>query len=78
MNTGFAERFERDGLGMTFESIDRPLEAYTRNLARAGFLIQELREPRPSSATLADVPRLAKARMQPYFLHMGRTLQPRE
>lgn len=74
----FTERFERDGLGMTFESIDRPLEAYTRKLARAGFLIQELREPRPSSATLADEPRLAKARRRPYFLHMRCTLQPRE
>ncbi len=66
----FAERFERDGLSMTFESIDRPLEAYTRTLARAGFLIEELREPRPSSATLDDEPRLTKARKRPYFLHM--------
>jgi ubiquinone/menaquinone biosynthesis C-methylase UbiE len=72
----FAERFERDGLAMTFESIDRPLETYTRTLARAGFVIQELREPRPSSATLADEPRLAKARRRPYFLHMRCILQP--
>ena len=31
----FADEFERDGLRMTLESIDRPLEAYSRALARA-------------------------------------------
>ena len=66
----FAEELERDGLSMTFESIDRPLEAYTRALARAGFLIEQLREPRPSAAALASAPRLAKAAGRPYFLHM--------
>lgn len=34
----FAEEFERDGLSMTLESIDRPFEAYSRALAGAGFL----------------------------------------
>ena len=66
----FADEFERDGLRMTFESIDRPLEAYSRTLARAGFVIEELREPRPTVATLASEPRLAKAAKRPYFLHM--------
>ena len=66
----FADEFERDGLRMTFESIDRPLEAYSGALARAGFLIEDLREPRPTAAVLAAEPRLAKAAKRPYFPHM--------
>ena len=66
----FADEFERDGLRMTFESVHRPLEAYSRALARADFLIADLREPRPTMATLASEPRLAKAAKRPYFLHM--------
>lgn len=66
----FANKFERDGVSMTFEGIDRPLEAYTRALTRAGFRIEELREPRPTAAALASAPKLAKAADRPYFLHM--------
>ena len=66
----FAEDFERNGIRMTFEGIDRPLEAYTRALARAGFLIEELREPTPTPAALVAAPQLAKASKRPYFLHM--------
>ena len=73
----FAEELECDGLSMTFEGIDRPLEIYTRALARAGFVIEELREPRPSEAALAQAPRLAKARKRPYFLQMRCVLQSR-
>jgi SAM-dependent methyltransferase len=71
----FAEEFERDGLSMTFESVDRPLEGYTRALAHAGFVIDGLREPRPPAAVLAEEPRLAKAAKRPYFLHMRCVLQ---
>jgi len=66
----FADDLEHDGVAMTFESIDRPLEAYTRALSRAGFLIEELREPQPTAAALAAAPRLAKAAKRPYFLHL--------
>lgn len=66
----FAEDFERDGLRMTFEGIDRPLESYPCALADAGFLIEELREPRPTATALASAPRLRRAAKQPYFLHM--------
>jgi SAM-dependent methyltransferase len=66
----FADDFERDGLRMTFEGIDRPLEAYPCALTRAGFLIEELREPRPTAAVLASSPKLAEAAKRPYFLHM--------
>ena len=71
----FAESFERDGLSMTFESIDRPLEAYTRALADVGFIIEQLREPRPGEAALDQEPRLAKAAKRPYFLHIRCALQ---
>ena len=71
----FAEEFERDGLRMTFESVDRPLEAYTRALSDAGFLIEQLREPRPTEALLEQEPRLAKSAKRPYFLHMRCALQ---
>lgn len=66
----FADELERDGLAMTFEGIDRPLEAYTRALSRAGFLIEELREPRPSSQDVAAAPTLAQAASRPFFLHL--------
>ncbi|MDQ3870433.1 MAG: methyltransferase domain-containing protein [Chloroflexota bacterium] len=66
----FADEVELDGLRMTFESIDRPLEAYPRALAAEGFVIEELREPRPTAAALASAPQLAKAAKRPYFLHM--------
>jgi SAM-dependent methyltransferase len=66
----FAEEVERAGLRMTFESIDRPLEAYTRALAAVGFVIEQVREPRPTAATVASSPQLAKAAKRPYFLHM--------
>ena len=66
----FADDFERDALRMTFEGIDRPLEAYPAALARAGFLIEELREPRPAPADVGSAPQLAKATKRPYFLHM--------
>lgn len=66
----FADDFERGGLVMTFEGIDRPLEAYTRALSHAGLLIEELREPKPTQAAVAAAPQLAKATRRPYFLHM--------
>ena len=35
----------RNGLEMTFQGIDRPLESYARALAASGFVIESLREP---------------------------------
>jgi SAM-dependent methyltransferase len=37
---------ERDGYEMEFASRHRPLEAYVRALAEAGFVIEDLREPK--------------------------------
>jgi len=40
----YEDRFERDGLSMTFASMHRPLSAYTAALFAAGFVISDLRE----------------------------------
>jgi len=61
---------ELDGLHMTFEGVDRPLEAYTRALSCVGFLVEDLREPKPTLAALAAAPALDDAAKRPYFLHM--------
>jgi SAM-dependent methyltransferase len=61
---------EVDGLTMTFEAIDRPLEYYTRALEQAGFAIEALREPCPDAATVRAEPRLASAARRPFFLHL--------
>jgi ubiquinone/menaquinone biosynthesis C-methylase UbiE len=65
-----ADSIETNGLTMTFESIDRPLEYYSNALEQAGFLIEALREPRPDAATVQAEPRLARAARQPFFLHL--------
>jgi SAM-dependent methyltransferase len=65
-----SDSVESNGLTMTFEAIDRPLEYYTRALVRAGFVIEALREPRPEGATVQAEPRLAAATRQPFFLHL--------
>ncbi len=61
---------ERDGLRMTFASVDRPLEAYTNALAGAGFVIEELREPAAAPAEIDRSPALALAAQRPFFLHV--------
>jgi SAM-dependent methyltransferase len=61
---------ESNGLTMTFEAIDRPLEYYTRALEQAGFVIEALREPYPDAATVQAEPRLASAARRPVFLHL--------
>ena len=67
---------EHHGLSMTFEGIDRPLEAYTAGLARAGFVIEELCEPHASAEAVAAHPELAPAARRPYSLVMRCRLTP--
>lgn len=59
---------ERDGLPIVFEETERPLDAYTGPLADAGFVIEQLREPRATAREAPDP--LAPAARRPYFLHM--------
>ena len=66
----FSETATRDGLTMTFDGVDRPLEHYTRALSGAGFVIEELRELRASARLVAQTPQLAPAAERPYFLHL--------
>jgi SAM-dependent methyltransferase len=65
-----ADTVVRDGLTMEFVWIDRPLSLYTEALARSGFVIERLREPRPSAATVTRHPELASARDTPFFVHL--------
>lgn len=66
----FDEKFERDGLEMTFHGWLYPLEDYTRALAQAGFLIEVMREPRPHSHAVTHHPSLAAWRRVPMFLFL--------
>jgi ubiquinone/menaquinone biosynthesis C-methylase UbiE len=64
------EAVTRNGLKMTFDAVDRPLESYTRALADNGFVIHELREPRASATAIEHESELAPAAKRPFFLHM--------
>ena len=72
----FSETITRDGLTMTFEGIDRPLESYMCALFDSGFAIENLREPRASAAAVEHAPELAPAMQRPYFLHLRCRLRP--
>lgn len=61
---------EQNGMRMTFVGINRPFEAYTRALHDAGFVIEQLFEPRPDPATVIQTPALEPALNSPFFLHM--------
>jgi SAM-dependent methyltransferase len=66
----FQESITRDGLTMTFHSEHRPLETYVDALARAGFVVERLREPVPDRAVLADVPRMRRQQRVPWYVHV--------
>jgi SAM-dependent methyltransferase len=62
----YADDVERDGLEMTFHSEHRPLEAYSRALEDAGFVIEAIREPAEPRLSGKD----ARWRRVPLFLHV--------
>ena len=66
----FCESATRDGLTMTFHSEHRSIEAYVGALARAGFVVEDLREPVPDDAVLAENPRLRRKQRIPWYLHV--------
>jgi SAM-dependent methyltransferase len=66
----FSEALTRAELTMKFEGVDRPLEDYTRALFDSGFVIDELREPRPGADVTRRWPELAPAAKKPFFLHL--------
>jgi SAM-dependent methyltransferase len=64
----------RDSLELSFVSAHRPLEAYTEAIAKAGLLIERVREPAvPERAITA--PRGRRWQRLPLFLHV-RALKP--
>jgi SAM-dependent methyltransferase len=67
---------ERAGLGMTFVSVHRPLETYTRALEAAGFVIEALREPVPSRDYVSDHPEVAPWREGPMLLALRARREP--
>ena len=66
----FTEVITRNGLEMTFDGVDRPLESYTRALSDYGFVIDDLREPRATVTAVERESELAAAAKKPYFLHL--------
>ncbi len=62
------ERFERDGLEITFRSWLYPLSAYTEALERAGFVIERIDEPSPDPGSVSRRPTLARWQRVPMFL----------
>jgi hypothetical protein len=67
---------ERDGLAFSFHQVHRPLHAWFALLHDAGFLIEDLREPRPSGRDAAEDETLARTREFPAFLQI-RCITPR-
>ena len=61
---------ERDGISVHFHSEHRPLEAYAAALTSAGLLIEQLREPKPTPALIAQHPSAARWLRLPLFLHL--------
>jgi hypothetical protein len=55
---------------LTLPGVHRPLEAYTRALEREGFLLELLREPRPTKHQIARYPESARWQRIPCFVHM--------
>lgn len=71
----FDEQVDAGGLSMRFVGYERPIGHYTRALADAGFVIEELREPQPSAEAIARTPRLAAATKRPWTLLIRAQLQ---
>jgi len=64
------ETVDRGGLSMQFDWVERPLGAFTEAMFAAGFVIEDLREPRPSEEAIARAPELEQALRTPFFLHL--------
>jgi SAM-dependent methyltransferase len=62
------EAVTKDGLSIMFRGWTYAVEDYTRALEDAGFLIERLREPVPTSEQVATRPSLARWTRIPHFL----------
>jgi hypothetical protein len=66
----FVDAVERDGLAMEFHPMHRPLDAYTRALQNAGFVIEVLHESVPDDEYVREHPRLQRQTRIPWYLHL--------
>lgn len=66
---------QHTGLRISLPGTHRPLDAYTRALENAGFLIEVMREPRPSKHQIARHPESARWHRIPCFLHIRAILR---
>jgi SAM-dependent methyltransferase len=66
----FVETGARNGMTMTFHSEHRSLETYFAALARAGFVVEALREPVPGDDVLAEMPQMHRQHRFPWYLHV--------
>jgi SAM-dependent methyltransferase len=64
----FDESFERAGLRIRFRGFTFPLQAYSKALEDAGFVIERIREPRQTMEAVADDPAEARWRRLANFL----------
>ncbi|MGH3005777.1 MAG: class I SAM-dependent methyltransferase [Gaiellaceae bacterium] len=73
----YTDSLERDGLEMAFHRVHRPLEAYSRALEKAGFLVEAVREPPapPDASGRWRVPDVERWRRLPLFLWL-RAVRP--
>lgn len=60
----------RDGITFTFHQIHRPVHAWLALFFDAGYIIEDVREPRPSIEDVETEPALEKGRAYPGFLHV--------
>lgn len=61
---------DRGGRQVALNFTHRPLEAYTRALEESGFLIESLREPRPSDPLSSALTDAAQRRRVPSLVHI--------
>lgn len=66
--TEWDERVQENGLPMRFVGRARPLGYYTGALSDAGFVIEEIREPRPGVELIGRFPQLDPAATRPWTL----------
>jgi len=66
----YSDEIERDDLPMTFHSVHRPLEAYSRALEGAGMVVEAIREVTVDDGSVASRPGEARWLRIPLFLHL--------
>lgn len=73
--SAYSERVERPGFELTFHSLHRSLERYTRALEASGLLIEAIREPPWPAELVAREPDKERWRRVPLFLFV-RAVKP--